>query len=401
MVDALALQRLVGDVSGFLDATGGKAPLHVVAGDRRTGPTDLLTLEDVDHLVASTGLRAPAFRLVRRGETLPASRVTRNVRIGSRAVSDLVDVAAVHREVAASATLVLQGLHRSFAPVAAFCRDLERTLTHPVQANAYLTPPVAQGLDLHEDPHDVFAVQTSGTKRWVVHPPGDNDVWDLELRPGDVLYLPAGTRHAAQTVGEPSLHLTLGVRTVTWRRLVDQLIEDVVEDAFASGAVQDGPLPAGWVHDPADLRDALAARVQRVTEHLAATQHAGRVTDREAQRFWASRTPDRSGGLRDVLELDRIDDRTALRRRTDMLAHLDDPVVGGEVVTGDRVDLVLVDRRLRLPAALVPALQRILGVVRLRPIDLDDLMDEPSRIVLCRRLVRDGLLTVDRDVAGG
>jgi bifunctional lysine-specific demethylase and histidyl-hydroxylase NO66 len=71
-----------------------------------------------------------------------------------------------------------------------------------VQANAYLTPPVAQGLNLHGDPHDVFAVQTHGVKRWVVEPP-DEPRWELELRPGDVLYLPAGTRHAAQTIDRP------------------------------------------------------------------------------------------------------------------------------------------------------------------------------------------------------
>jgi bifunctional lysine-specific demethylase and histidyl-hydroxylase NO66 len=400
VVDAPALRHLVGDVAGFLNATWGKAPLHVVAGDAQAGLADLISLEDVDHLVAATGLRAPGFRLVRQGKTLPQSRVTRNVRIGSRPVTDLVDVAAVHREVAASATLVLQGLHRSFAPVAAFCRDLERTLTHPVQANAYLTPPVAQGLNLHEDPHDVFAVQSYGTKRWVVHPPGDGRVWDLELRPGDVLYLPAGTRHAAQTVGEPSLHLTLGVRTVTWRQLVTKVIEDAVEEAFADDPGQDGPLPAGWAQQPGDLHDGLTTTVQRVAAHLAAGPDVTSVTERAAQRFWTSRVPDRAGGLRDILELDRVQDRTPLQRRADVLARIDGDDGESGPVDGDHVDLVLVDRRLRVPAALTPALQWILGVVRFRPRDLDDLMDEASRVVLCRRLIREGLLLVDRDPAG-
>jgi bifunctional lysine-specific demethylase and histidyl-hydroxylase NO66 len=376
---------LVGDAAGFLDAAWGRAPRFVPASDTWAGPAELLTLADVDHLVTSSGLRAPAFRLVKQGRTLPASEVTRRVRIGSRPVSDLVDVGAVLRALADDATLVLQGLHRSFAPVASFCRDLEATLTHPVQANAYLTPPVAQGLNLHEDPHDVFAVQTHGTKRWVVHPPGAEDVWDLHLEPGDVLYLPAGTRHAAQTVGTPSLHLTLGVRTVTWRDVVTQAVEELL----AEDGELDQPLPAGWASAPAMLGPELAARLEQLSAHVAGMPEPGTVLDRRAGRFWSSRTPELSGGLRDLLEVDHLDDRSVLRRRPSVPARV--------VVADDRAEVVLSDRALRLPPSLAPALEHVLARATLRPADLDDFMDTSSRLVLCRRLVREGLFAIDRD----
>ncbi len=395
MVDAHALTRLVGDVADFLDVTFGQASLHVPASGRPIGAGDLLTIDDVDHLVAATGLRSPGFRLVRQGETLPVSRVTRKVRIGSRPVDDLVDVAAVHREVGAGATLVLQGLHRSFAPVASFCRDLERTLTHPVQANAYLTPPVAQGLDLHEDPHDVFAVQSYGSKRWVVHPPDGGPAWDLELRPGDVLYLPAGTRHAAQTVDDASLHLTIGVRTVTWRRIIEQAVDAVL----AGDADLDRSLPAGWAENPGDLVATATVTVQRVAQRLAdATDHPI-VIEREAERFWGSRTPDRSGGLRDIIELDRVDDRTPLRRRGDVSVRVLGVGASPQSPSAD-IEVVLADRTLRLPASVAPALHRVIAADRLQPSDLDDLMDGPSRLVLTRRLVREGVLTIERDPVG-
>lgn len=388
MVDAHALSRLVGEVPAFLESSWGRLPVHVPVDEGQRGPTELLTIDDVDRLVASSGLRAPAFRLVKRGRTLPQSSVTRSVRIGSRPVSDLVDVSAVHRAVGDGATLVLQGLHRSFAPIAAFCRDLERTLTHPVQANAYLTPPVAQGLDLHEDPHDVFAVQTYGTKRWVVHPPDGGEPWDLHLEPGDVLYLPRGTRHAAQTVGEPSLHLTLGIRTVTWR----QLVERAVAEAVATGDDLDRPLPAGWAEQPQQLEAELTVQVAELVARLGARPDLVGVLDREAERFWTSQPPDLTGGLRDLLELDEIEDRTRLRRREPTNAR----VRAGD----DHVELVLGDRRLRMPATVEPALRRVVELGALRPADLEELMDAPSRLVLCRRLVREGLLTVERPDRG-
>ncbi|KPC69204.1 hypothetical protein ADL27_54620, partial [Streptomyces sp. NRRL F-6602] len=69
------------------------------------------------------------------------------------------------------ATLVLQALHRTWQPVAEFCAGLGTELGHPVQANAYVTPPQNRGFDDHYDVHDVFVLQIEGTKRWLVHRP--------------------------------------------------------------------------------------------------------------------------------------------------------------------------------------------------------------------------------------
>ncbi len=380
-----ALARLVGDPERFLADRFGRAPEHR-RGDDPTAFDDLLSLDEVDRVVAATGLRAPSFRLVRDGATLPRSSVTRSVRIGSRPVDDLVDVQAVHREFAAGASIVLQGLHRSFEPVAALCRSLEVSLTHPVQANAYLTPPVAQGLHLHADPHDVFAVQTHGVKRWVVHPPDGTEPWDLELRPGDVLYLPAGTRHAAQTLDRPSLHLTIGVRTTRWRDLVRRAVDDAL-----AAADLDTSLPAGWADDPQAHAADLAARLRQVANRIEAADPDPPLAA-AADTFWGRRVPDLTGGLRDLLELDLIDDATELQRRPDVTYRL---LPDGEVV---RVQLG--DRTLRLPVAATEALERIGASDRIVPKDLADVADEASRLVLCRRLVREGLLAIVRRGTG-
>jgi bifunctional lysine-specific demethylase and histidyl-hydroxylase NO66 len=377
-----ALQRLVGDVPSFLTERFGTDPAYVEQADA-AGFADLLNLDDVDRIVAGSGLRVPAFRLVREGRTLPPSQVTKRARIGSRPVTDLVDVRAVHEAVGAGATLVLQGLHRSWAPVTHLCHDLELALTHPTQANAYLTPPVAQGLDLHADPHDVFAIQTHGTKRWVVHPPGTDTPWDLVLRPGDVLYLPAGTRHAAQTTDQPSLHLTIGVRTVRWRDLVRSAVDGLLDDPTMAA-----PLPAGWADAPETLASTLHARLVDLQDALAALLPE-ELCAAEAASFRASRSPDLTGGLRDRLELDALADTTPLRCRPGTTCRV-------ETAT-DRLEVQLGDRRLRMPATLAPSLERIVERDRFRPEELDDLLDGPSRLVLCRRLVREGLVTVDRD----
>src|SRR6266480_4558078 len=69
------------------------------------------------------------------------------------------------------ATLVLQGLHRTWPPLVAFASELAAELGHPVQVNAYVTPPQNTGFAAHYDVHDVFVLQIAGRKKWRVHEP--------------------------------------------------------------------------------------------------------------------------------------------------------------------------------------------------------------------------------------
>ena len=59
---------------------------------------------------------------------------------------------------------------------------------------------------------------------------------------------------------------------------------------------------------------------------------------------------------------------------------------------GDTLRVLLGDRYLDVPARLRPALEKIRSRNDVSPADLP--LDEQSRLVLCRRLVREGLLEV-------
>ena len=239
-----ALARCVGEVGAFLASDWGER-----AGVRRRdagsgGFADLLTLDDVDRFLTTTALRTPFFRLVQAGERIPESAYTRSGRAGSRDVSGMADPAAVVSLFDRGATIVLQGMHRWSEPVTRFCRDLELQLGHACQVNAYVTPAGAQGLDLHHDPHDVFVLQAFGRKRWHVHAApreAERPPLDVEIEPGDTIYMPRGTPHAASAQDGVSGHLTVGVHVATWR--------DVVRDAFSAATqtdeMLDARLPAG------------------------------------------------------------------------------------------------------------------------------------------------------------
>ena len=114
------------------------------------------------------------------------------------AFTGVADVPRVLAEFEAGATIVLQGLHHTWLPLARYCRELEAYLGHPAQANAYFTPRGSQGLPVHHDTHEVFSLQVAGEKRWLVYEPA------LELPLKDQRY-----RSELGEPGEPVLDMTL------------------------------------------------------------------------------------------------------------------------------------------------------------------------------------------------
>ncbi|HJP64793.1 MAG TPA: cupin domain-containing protein, partial [Actinomycetota bacterium] len=156
-----ALARCVGDADAFADHVWGRR--HHLHRDPQ-GFEDLLTFADVDRLLSTASLRLPLFRLVRDGSTIPTDRYTKRGRTGSAAMTGIADPRRIFELFAGGATIVLQGMHRYWSPVALLCRHLEIGLGHPTQTNAYITPANARGLAVHEDSHDVFVLQAFGRK---------------------------------------------------------------------------------------------------------------------------------------------------------------------------------------------------------------------------------------------
>ncbi|MCW2623214.1 MAG: Cupin 4 family protein, partial [Frankiales bacterium] len=267
-----ALQRCTSvDAAVFATEHWSREPL-LSRSKELPGPfTDLLSDRDVDDLVLARGLRSPFFRIVKQGES-PVLPV-RSAVAGNRTIADLVDAESLREQYAAGATLVLQSLHRLHPPVGRFCQELATDLGHPTQCNAYVTPAGdAQGFDFHHDTHDVFVLQVSGRKRWVVHEPvtrlplksqpaagshlvpeGAEPQLDVELEPGDALYLPRGYVHAALTTDEHSVHLTIGVLATTWYDVLTDAVTLAAGDERFRAAL---PIRPGLDDLPAFLQDA-------------------------------------------------------------------------------------------------------------------------------------------------
>jgi JmjC domain len=290
-------------------------------------------------------------------------------------------------EFEAGATIVLQGLHLNRAETAGFCRALEGALGHPVQGNAYYTPRGSQGLAVHHDTHDVFVLQVSGRKRWLVYAPvlelplkeqrycaelgapGDT-VIDTVLGPGDTLYLPRGWLHEARTSDVNSLHLTVGINVYTWIDAFQDALGDVEDELAFRRSVEGDDPPLG------ELLEALEKRLAPAD-----------VARRKSARLERRRRPVLDGQLSQLGALDGLTSSTPLERRPTALASVEQDV--------DHVALAFHGKRLLLPGRLdeeAAFLSEADGLFT--PADLPGVLDAEGRLVLVRRLVREGFLRI-------
>jgi lysine-specific demethylase/histidyl-hydroxylase NO66 len=130
---------------------------------------------------------------------------------------DLIDADRIMGLFGQGASIVLQGLDETWASLNSVCRTIEGELKLEVHANAYVTPPRAQAMPIHTDDHDVIALQVHGSKRWLVYATTGLDAiecvtpLDVNLRRGDILYVPKHAPHVAATSSETSIHVALAI----------------------------------------------------------------------------------------------------------------------------------------------------------------------------------------------
>jgi ribosomal protein L16 Arg81 hydroxylase len=382
-----ALLRAVAPVGTeeFLAEHWERRPLHSARGEPGRYD-DLLSAHDVERLISEPGLRFPGFRLVKAGEQIDTRAYTVDLSWRPAPFSGTADNLEVLGRFAEGATVVLQGLHLTWGPLARYCRELEAFLGHPAQANAYYTPRRAQGLPVHHDTHDVFVLQVAGSKRWLVYDPAFQlplkhqhyhselgepgaAVLDVVLESGDALYLPRGWLHEAVTSDDDSLHLTIGVTVTTWVDAFRAALVDCERELeFRRSVPADG-------EGGADLLEQLAEQLE-----------PAEVAARARSRFVAARRPILDGHLDDLRGLPELGPSSRVERRPTVIADLAEAPDG-------RVALTFEGKRVLFPAHAREEVEALIASAG--PIPLDELpgrLDGAGRLALARRLVREGFL---------
>jgi hypothetical protein len=293
-------------------------------------------------------------------------------------------------------TVIITAVEHRWHPVALLCRNLEAVFHCPVQANMYLTPGRAQGFSAHYDTHDVFIVQVEGRKHWRLYGaaeslPVDGDAvgvprdrlgppQEVCLEAGDLLYLPRGHAHEAFTSECASLHLTVGVYSYRWT--------DLVRAALMSVSQRDvrfrESLPAGWMANGGSVgpvRDRLQELLKIVAEEARAEDALGLL----GARFLSELRPLPHGAFvpRDA---DGVGLDTVVEKNAGMVCRV--------VAQGDGIAIQFPGNQVAGPAKVASALHFIACTPRFAVRTLPDDLTADGKLVLVKRLVREGLLTV-------
>ena len=199
---------------------------------------------------------------------------------------------------------------------------------------------------------------------------------DTVLGPGDTLYLPRGWLHEARTSEVDSLHLTVGINVYTWLDAFRDALSDVEDDLGFRRAAEEGSAPD-------DLLELLGERLG-----------GDDVTRRKDARLERRRRPVLDGQLSQLRALDSLTGGTPLERRPTALATVE--------ATGDAIAVAFHGKRLVLPARLADEIAFLVDVEgAFSADDLPGSLDEGGRLVLVRRLVREGFLRIRQPGASG
>jgi ribosomal protein L16 Arg81 hydroxylase len=341
---------------------------------------DLLTLADLDGILASMSVPESSVRLANRGTTTWLPDLAQ--------IEDGWATEAVYREYRQGATINIVHLHEHWPALGRLCRALTSEFTATVQTNIYLTPRRSQGLTPHYDNHDVFVAQIHGTKHWCLYdspvrlplaeqrsgPASEHGapLREFDMKPGDLLYLPRGTVHDATSNDEASLHLTIGVAPLTWAGYLQIVLRDA--------ATRDVRLREGIPRHPNRLRETVGSLLNDISGHI----DAGALLN-DAHRALAGGAAELSGHLLDLEVVPALDLDTSLSPRAGLADSLS--------VTGDTVCLEFQRKQIRMPARVADEMRFVTTRAGFTGREIPGPLDEPGRLVLLRTLLREGALT--------
>lgn len=368
-----------------------KAPLLIRREDRKKY-LPLLSIADIDRQFASTVNCYPDVFMVDSARELSPDKYS----FSGSSPPNRLDLPRLYELFRTGSTISISHLHDRHAPLAELCRACESVFSGHFQTNIYLTPPNAQGFKIHYDSHDVFVLQCEGTKEWHVYDTGvelplhgmkfdpEKDKHGAEtqvftINAGDLFYCPRGLYHAARSTDTTSLHITLGLIGTTWA--------DVVMEALAKVCTEDAAfrpnLPVRFV-EPGFDRKGMEAKFKSLLAAFSKKAQLGPVLDRFASDFVGSRSVELGGGLKEVAQPTTITPASRFKARPHLVYTLR--------TEGESAEIVFGSSKITMPSFTSEAITRALKGPAFKLADLPPPLDEDGKVVLVRRLLREGLL---------
>ncbi len=348
---------------------------------------DFINIEKLDELIGSRQFRFPSLRLTKAGEELTSEKYSNDKNI---------DASLVQKYFLEGYTIILNALHEQFPNLGELVNTLSRNLGHPFQTNVYITPPKSQGFPAHYDTHDVFVLQIEGSKKWRIYKdspvilptkqmefqkekhPAPEFFTELELKKGDLLYIPRGMMHDAQTNLDLSIHVTLGWLGYTWTDILIQMLLEYSKNQVLPRKFID-PFKS-WSQN--DLQMVFNDVIKQFSEtnQIQNSLNQFRLELASGQRFFFNDI------LQNATNYNQLSIHTTFLKRNNIFIELHK--------SSDEVILRIGAREITFPPFTFDTIEFVIHSTSPFTIkDLQDDIDDDGKMVLLKRLLKEGVIT--------
>lgn len=269
-----------------------RKPLHVPGDPRRFA--GIMSWPILNDLLNKTALwSATSLQLVLDNQVVAPARYCHPATDRNNLQVMQPDAVRVSEQLRQGASLVANDIDTLTPELAAVGDALDAALGGKAQANLYCSWRERQAFASHFDTHDVFALHVEGHKMWrvyqtrvdrpIAHPRFKSSdqahhdrakgrvAREIEMRPGDLLYLPRGQYHDALASSEASIHVTFGVTAVIGIDFLDLVRELAIDDPLFRGNV---PAPS------IDTAEKVTAHLEHLAERLGEIAGGAEARDR-------------------------------------------------------------------------------------------------------------------------
>lgn len=387
-------------------------PLHI----SRNNPdyySDLFSVKDIDTLIQHSKPKYPRVQLGKtnkRGFSLEFLEGMGTISVQDYGVPSLQ---RLYDAYAQDDTLIVNRLEEYWEPLAHFCRGLEQYFSCLSNASLFLTPKNAQGFLPHFDPCDMLVLQVEGSKIWRIYnsapeltSPEDNLSYilrelpdpdrEIHLEAGDLLYIPRGCVHEVLTVDEPSLHLAINIAVFTWADLIVKALTSVGKQSSALDFQK--ALPVGFLNQNQPT-PSLQSQLTKLLECLSQQANAETAVSQLARSFIDRMESLPDGHFTQLQQLDLVNLNSVVAKRQGMVCWIFRPDempshFAGYLQGGDYVSMQFPGNEVRGPRWLEPAYRFIAETETFSVKELPDSLSDNAKLVLVRRLIREGLLRI-------
>lgn len=370
-----------------------KQVLHIQRGNPDFF-SSLFSLEDLDKVLEYNRPQGPSLKVVKSNQ--PMNPTVYENQDGSLNLNQL------YTAYADGYSIIVNGIQRYWNPIKSLTENIRQQISHNASANLYLTPENEKAFSPHYDSHDVFALQISGEKHWILYDdtrfktPLLNSYQpifqreqltgarEITMRAGDILYMPRGVPHEAYTTDKSSMHITIGVQSTQWIDFITKSLLNLSQKHIELRRA----LPVGYLnsdHENLLSADAELDLVNILQQVFQKENIAGALNILE-EEFRTKEQPKPDGHFSSLDKLNHVHLDSQLSKREGLTSKVTNSASGARILFQGNT--------IKGPSQIVDTLAFISeqeGTFSVRDIPF---LNDDNKLKLAKRLIRGGLLKI-------